>query len=112
MVAAAAVMVALHRLTARQLRFLGSALTAAGIVGLLLLIGWDLITWLGEVPPDLRRYTLQRILFTIGTNPDLPLLQVTAVGTVCWIMGLLRKTRNDSGDTHCASAAAGDSEQN
>jgi hypothetical protein len=110
MVAAAALVVALHRLTARQLRLLGSALTAAGIVGLLVLIGWDLITWLGEVPPDLRRYTFQRILFTIGTNPDLPLLQVIAAGAVCWIVGLRRKTRNDSGDTHCPSAAAGDSE--
>jgi hypothetical protein len=108
MVAAAAVAVALHRLTARQLRFLGSALTAAGIIGLLVLIAWDLIPWLGEVPPNLRRYTFQRILFTIGTNPDLPLLQVTVAGSVCWIMGLRRKTRNDSGDTHCASAAAGD----
>jgi hypothetical protein len=109
MVAAAVVVVALHRLTARQLRFLGSALTAAGIVGLLVLVGWDLITWLGTAPPDLRRYTFQRILFTIGTNPDLPLLQVTVAGSVCWIMGLRRKTRNDSGDTYCASAAAGDS---
>ena len=101
-------MVALNRLTARQLRLLGSGLTAAGIVGLLVLIASDLITWLREVPPSLRRYTFQRILFTIGTNPDLPLLQVTAAGTVCWIVGLRRKPRNDSGDTNFPSAAAGD----
>jgi hypothetical protein len=110
MVAAAALVVALRRLTARQLRLFGSALTVAGIVGLLSLIAWDLIPWLGTGSPALRRYTFQRILFAIATNPDFPLLQVTAAGAVCWIMGLLRKTRNDSGDTYCASAAAGDSE--
>jgi hypothetical protein len=32
------------------------------------------------VPPDFHRYSFQRILFAIGTNPDVPLIQVAAAG--------------------------------
>jgi hypothetical protein len=81
----------LHRLTAKQLRLLGSASTSAGVVGLLVFIGWDLTSWLGTVPPDFHRYSFQRVLFAIGTNPDVPLVQFTAAGAICWIVGALRK---------------------
>jgi len=107
-VAAAVAAEALRRLTARQLRLLGLASTAAGIVGLLVLITRDTISWLGTAPPELRRYTVQRILFPVGTNADLPLLQVTAAGAVCWVVGMRRKTRNDSGDAYSAGSTAGD----
>ena len=90
-VAVAILVLALRRLSAEQLRLLGSALTSVGVAGLLVLIGWDLSRWLETIPPDFRRYSFQRILFAIGTNYEVPLVQVAAVGAVCWIVGVLRK---------------------
>jgi hypothetical protein len=92
MVAVAVVVVALGRLTPARLRRLGLASVTAGAVGLSILIGWDLIDWFTN-SPELLRYTFQRILFTIGTCPDLPLLQVIAVGMACWIAGASRRKR-------------------
>jgi hypothetical protein len=91
--ALAALMLVVGRLTPAQLRLLGLALTATGALGLLVFVGRDLINWLETVPPDFRRYSLQRILFTIATNTDVPFVQVTAAGAVCWIVGTLRKRR-------------------
>ena len=88
-------MMVLRRLTSAQLRLLGLALTTAGVVGLLVFIIQDLAGWLSTAPPDFRRYSFQRILFTIGTNPDVPLVQVAAAGAVCWIVGIIRSKRND-----------------
>jgi hypothetical protein len=49
--------------------------------------------WLRVVPPEFRRYSFRRIFFAIGTNPDVPLVQVTAAAAVCWIAeeGVRRK---------------------
>ncbi len=93
MLAVAALVVVLGRLTPEKLRLLGLASTAMGVIGLLAFIGWDLNSWLGTVPPDYRRYSFQRILFAIGTNTDVPLVQVAAAGAVCWIVGTLRTKR-------------------
>jgi hypothetical protein len=73
-VAVGILVLVLRRLTAEQLRLLGTASTSAGVVGLLVFIGWDLTGWLGSIPPDFRRYSFQRILFAIGTNYDVPLV--------------------------------------
>ena len=91
-----ALMLAFRRLTPKQLRLLGLALTTAGVVGLLVFVVQDLARWLTTAPPDSRRYSFQRILFAIGTTPDIPLVQVAAAGAVCWIVGLLGKKRNGS----------------
>jgi hypothetical protein len=106
-VAVAALVLVLGRLTPVQLRLLGAALTAAGVVGLLVFIGWDLTRWLGTVPPDFRRYSFQRILFAVGTSPDVPLVQVAAAGAVCWIVGILRKYRKDSAPTRARLGRGG-----
>ena len=87
---------ALRRLPPKQLRLLGLALTTAGVVGLLVFVVQDLVRWLSTAPPDFRRYSFQRILFAIGTNPDVPLVQVAAAGAFCWIVGILRHKRIDS----------------
>jgi hypothetical protein len=95
-VAVPALVMTLRRLAPRQLRLLGLTLTLAGGVGLLVFIVLDLGMWLRTVPPDFRRYSVQRILFAIGTSPDFPLLQVVAVGAICWIVGILRSKRHDA----------------
>jgi hypothetical protein len=92
-VAAAFVVAVLGRLTAGQLRLLGSVVTTTGVLGLVILLGWDLTRWLRSMPPGLGRYAGQRILFALGTNTDLPLVQATAAGAVCWIVGTRRKNR-------------------
>jgi hypothetical protein len=92
-VAGAAVTQALRRLTPKQLRLLGSAVTTTGAMGLLVFIGRDLNRWLGLLPPELHRYAFQRILFAVGTNTDVPLVQVIAAGAVCWVVGTFRKKR-------------------
>jgi hypothetical protein len=99
-VAVPALVVALRRLTPKQLRLLGLALTTAGVVGLLVFIVQDLARWLRTVPPEIRRYSFQRILFAIGTKPDVPLVQVAAAGAVCWIVGILRNKRDHSARAH------------
>jgi hypothetical protein len=90
MVAVAVVVVGLSRLPPARLRRLGLASVTAGAVGLSILVGWDLVDWFTN-SPELLRYTFQRILFTIGTHPDLPLLQIIAAGAVCWIAGISRR---------------------
>ena len=86
---------ALRRLTPKQLRLFGLTLATAGLVGLVVFIVQDLARWLSTAPADFYRYSFQRIVFTIGTNPDVPLVQVIAAGAVCWIAGKLRSKRSD-----------------
>jgi hypothetical protein len=93
MVAIATLVVVPGRLTPEQVRHLGLASTAVGVVGLLTFIIWDLTSWLASLPPEFRRYSFQRILFAIGTQTDVPLVQLAVAGTVCWIVGKVRKKR-------------------
>jgi hypothetical protein len=93
-VAIPALLMVLRRLSPKQLWLLGLTLTTAGTVGLLVFIVQDLTRWLRTVPPEFRRYSFQRILFAIGTNPDVPLVQVAAAGAVCWIVAILRNKRS------------------
>jgi hypothetical protein len=91
--AGAAVTEALRRLSARQLRVLGSAVAATAGMGLLVFLGRDLSRWLGAMPPELHCCAFQRALFTVGTNADVPLVQVIAAGAVCWAVGTIRGKR-------------------
>ena len=88
--AGAAAVAAMRHLSPGRLRLLGAAVTVTGGTGLLVLVGRDLSRWLGALPPELRRYALQRALFVIGTSTDLPLVQAVAAGAVCWAVGLRR----------------------
>jgi hypothetical protein len=90
MVGIGAAIVIANRLTPRQVRLLGMVSTLTGIAGLLIYIGWDLTTWLAVMPPDFGRYSLQRIVFVIGTQTDVPLVQFTVTGVTCWIAGSRR----------------------
>jgi hypothetical protein len=92
-VSAAVVVMLFHHLAVGRVRLLGLALTSAGVLGLLAFIGWDLIRWLRTVPPDFGRYSPQRILFAVGTNPDVPLVQVAVAGIICWIGASMRERK-------------------
>jgi hypothetical protein len=58
----------------------GQALTALGLVALVVLVGRDLLTWYAAVSPDQQKYLAQRILYVLGTNTDLPVVQVLVAG--------------------------------
>jgi hypothetical protein len=77
----------MHHWPARRLWLTGIALTTVGVVGLAALAGRDLLIWFSWAPSAYHRYVGQRILFAIATATDLPLVQLTAVGMACWILG-------------------------
>ena len=93
MVGIGAAIVIVNRLTPRQVRLLGMVSTLAGMAGLLTYLGWDLTNWLAAMPPDFAQYSFQRILFVIGTQTDVPLVQFTFTGAACWIAGSRRAKR-------------------
>jgi hypothetical protein len=81
----------MRRWPARRLWLTGIALTTIGVVGLAALAGRDLLIWFSWTPPAYQRYVVQRILFAIATATDLPLVQLTVVGMVCWVVGKQRR---------------------
>ncbi len=72
---------------ARRLRRAGLLLVAAGIMSLVAVVAYDAITWLPEVPSEDRRYLGQRVLYELAMATELPVLQVTLAGVVCWWAG-------------------------
>jgi hypothetical protein len=87
MLAGAAAVLAVKRLSPHTLLLAGRAASAVGLLSLFVLVGHDLLTWLGESPVEFRRYAFQRMVFCLGTNTDVPLLPLTMAGVVCWLIG-------------------------
>jgi hypothetical protein len=73
-----------------QLRFVGGLLVLASGLGIVVVAGWDLWSWLPAMPPELRGYWARRALYTVVTLSDVPLVQVLLAGAVCWSAGLRR----------------------
>jgi hypothetical protein len=102
----------MHRWSARRLWLTGIALTTAGVLGLVAVVGRDLLSWLSWVAPEQQRYLGQRMLYAIVTTTDLPLVQFTVVGMVCWIAGKRRGATRDvpPANPHTHARFAGGSE--
>jgi hypothetical protein len=66
-----------------RLRFLGLALCLAGLTLLVVLVGPEMVSWLSTAPEQIRKYTAQRILYLLGVNVDLPILQIIVAGAAC-----------------------------
>jgi hypothetical protein len=75
----------------RRLRVAGCALIAVGSAALAVVIGRELLTWYPAVTPAQQKYFGQRVLYVIGTNTDLPVVQVLLVGVTLWLAGRRRK---------------------
>jgi hypothetical protein len=73
------------------LRLVGYAATALGVTGLAVLVGRELLTWYPAVTPTQQRYLALRILYVLGTNTDVPVVQVILAGIVLWIAARRRK---------------------
>lgn len=78
---------ALKLLSDRNLRLVGSAVLGMGLTGLGIVVARELLVWLPSVPAEVQRYFPQRLLFVLATLSDLPLIQVTLAGAVCWSVG-------------------------
>ncbi len=63
-----------------HLRLVGYALCAAGLMGLAILIGPELVTWYATVPPAQQKYLVHRVLYVLATNTDAPVVQVVVAG--------------------------------
>jgi hypothetical protein len=68
---------------------LGVGLAGLGLLGLGVVAGREVLTcWVTS--PAQRPYTLQHILFAVATLGDVPLVQVTLAGLICWLVGRRR----------------------
>src|SRR5262249_40190619 len=82
---------AMRRWPSPRLRAVGYVLSALGLLALAILIGRELLTWYPALTPVQQRYIGQRILFVLGTNTDLPVIQVLVIGTVLWFAARRQK---------------------
>jgi hypothetical protein len=71
-----------------KLRRLGGVLIAAGVVALAVVIVREALTWLPGVSEGDRWYLGHRVAFVLfAVLTDLPIVQVTVAGMVCWLVG-------------------------
>jgi hypothetical protein len=89
-----------------RLRLLGSALAALGLVGIGTIALREMAVWLPHVGSRDQKYFPMRILFVLATLPDIPLLQVTIAGLVCWIAGRVRSVSRNTPSPESAPGAA------
>jgi hypothetical protein len=79
-----------------QLRRLGGVLTAVGVVSLAVVTGREALTWLPGVSEGDRWYLGHRVVFVLfAVLTDLPIVQVTVAGMVCWLIGRRSSTVAD-----------------
>src|SRR6516225_5151807 len=74
-----------------RLRVIGHALWATGLLGLATFIGCELWSWSPSVSPERQKYIAHRILYVLGTNTDLPVIQVCLAGIALWFAAWRRK---------------------
>jgi hypothetical protein len=87
MLAGAATVLAVQRLSPHTLSLGGKAAVAVGLVGLFVFVALDLLTWLRHSPAEFRPYAFQRVVFCLGANMAVPLLPLAMAGAVCWLIG-------------------------
>jgi hypothetical protein len=80
-------------LPARWLRAVGWGATGLGISAVVGVVLWVLLTWYPNVSETRQAYVVQRMLFTIATWIDVPIVQTTLAGITCWIVGSVRIRR-------------------
>lgn len=74
---------ACRRLPRAWLHRLGLGLALLGLLATVGVLAWDLSRFLAE-SPEYWRYVGQRILFVLATTVNVPLVQLTLAGIVCW----------------------------
>jgi hypothetical protein len=70
-----------------QLHLAGELLFFGALLGIIVVAGRDLLTWLPTVPSHVQTYWPRRALYTIVTLSDVPLVQGLIAGAICWQAG-------------------------
>src|SRR5262249_64526 len=86
---------AINCLSPPRLQLLGAASMALTVLGILAVGCHEMLGWYSAVSQELRRYIGQRILFVLGTTPELPIVPVLGAGIICWLMGRKRRTSSE-----------------
>lgn len=86
------VVIVVRRLPANVLKCVGLSVAAVGVLGLVAVAGHVVAYW--EIDTPTRKYLLRRIAYVIATMTDVPLVQVTVAGLVCYLVGRARGTRD------------------
>lgn len=72
---------AVQSCSAATLHVAGRTLTVVGLCGLLGLTVWEL----AHMTDTMRQYAVQRCLFAVATQVDVPIMPTTLAGIACWI---------------------------
>ena len=80
-----------------QLQRAGLLLFLGALLGIVVVVGRDLPTWLAWAPPEFQSCWPGRALYTLVTLSDVPLVQVLLAGAICWSVGKRRQQRLDGG---------------
>lgn len=88
-------LLAIWRWPAKWLRRAGLAVMLAGLAGLVGIAAWEAFHWLPQVSQAEQQHLAARYLFAVVTLVDVPIVQLTLVGIVCWVIGarFLRRRR-------------------
>jgi hypothetical protein len=70
-----------------QLRRAGGLLFFGAVLAIVAVTGRDLLSWLPTVPPEFQVYWPRRVLYTLVTQSDVPLVQLLLAGAICWWVG-------------------------
>jgi hypothetical protein len=73
------------------LRFIGHSLSAVGLMALGIVAGNELLTWYPAVNTIEQKYLPQRIVYVLGTNTDLPVIQAILSGIALSLIARRRK---------------------
>jgi hypothetical protein len=76
------VVLALVFLDQRRLRRIGSAGCAVGLVGLLTLLGWAVVTWEAWYGVMTGSTLGRRLIYLLATGTELPVVQVGVAGLI------------------------------
>ena len=93
--------------SAAKLHVAGRTLIVVGLCGLLGLTAWELT----HMTDTMRSYAVQRCLFALATQVDVPIVPATLAGIACWIAGHRKnaaRRRESDPSTRCGHDMARD----
>lgn len=81
----------IHSWPARTLRTVGLLLLACGLMTVVGIAIWNAMTWLPLMSGDQPTYFVQRVLFSVVTLTDLPVIPTTMAGFAMYISSHIKQ---------------------